>query len=161
MSVYFVVAGGGYWTFGDAVASDVLAAYPPSSAIVATARVAIALVVTFSYPLQSHPARACLTTLLGAPRRGGWITAAFLLLSTSIALSLDDLGIVLSVVGATGSTTVSYILPGGCYYLLFRDHAPGSLKPALALAQCVVGLLLVPMLLTLIYLKETSGRELI
>jgi Transmembrane amino acid transporter protein len=44
----------------------------------------------------------------------------FLVLSLAIALSVKDLGVVLAVVGATGSTVVSYILPGAFYYNMFR-----------------------------------------
>ena len=40
------------------------------------------------------------------------ITCVFLVLSFSVAMIVSDLGIVLGVVGATGSTMVSYILPG-------------------------------------------------
>lgn len=40
------------------------------------------------------------------------ITCVFLVLSFAIAMSVSDLGLILGVVGATGSTTVSYILPG-------------------------------------------------
>jgi len=40
------------------------------------------------------------------------ITCGFLILSFIIAMSVSDLGVVLGVVGATGSTMVSYILPG-------------------------------------------------
>ena len=40
------------------------------------------------------------------------ITCIFLVLSFAIAMSVSDLGLILGVVGATGSTTVSYILPG-------------------------------------------------
>ena len=41
------------------------------------------------------------------------ISIAFIVASTGIALVVTDLKRVLSVVGSTGSTTVSYILPGG------------------------------------------------
>jgi amino acid permease len=40
------------------------------------------------------------------------ITCVFLVLSYVIAMSVSDLGVILGVVGATGSTMVSYILPG-------------------------------------------------
>jgi Transmembrane amino acid transporter protein len=43
----------------------------------------------------------------------------FLVASLLIALSVSDLGVVLSIVGATGSTVVSYILPGVFYYNMF------------------------------------------
>jgi|AntRauTorckE5430_2_1112549.scaffolds.fasta_scaffold10125_1 amino acid permease len=40
------------------------------------------------------------------------ITCVFLVLSFAVAMMVSDLGIILGVVGATGSTMVSYILPG-------------------------------------------------
>jgi amino acid permease len=40
------------------------------------------------------------------------ITAVFLGGSLMIALALEDLGLVLSVIGATGGTTVTFIFPG-------------------------------------------------
>jgi Transmembrane amino acid transporter protein len=43
----------------------------------------------------------------------------FLVASLLIALSVNDLGVVLSIVGATGSTVVSYILPGVFYSNMF------------------------------------------
>ena len=46
-----------------------------------------------------------------------------MLTTATIAMLIDDLGIVLSIVGATGSTIVSYILPGLCYLLLFPKRA--------------------------------------
>ena len=46
------------------------------------------------------------------------ITIIFLLSSLSIALIITDLGVILSIVGATGSTIVSYILPGLIYLKL-------------------------------------------
>lgn len=58
----------GYLTFGPVVASDVLRTYP-SSELVAVARIAISVVVTFSYPLQSHPSRGCILSLLAAVHR--------------------------------------------------------------------------------------------
>ena len=43
-----------------------------------------------------------------------------------------DAGTMLSIVGATGSTMVSYILPGGIYYVVFPN---GGIKRYLALFQ--------------------------
>ncbi|KAG8460572.1 hypothetical protein KFE25_011347 [Diacronema lutheri] len=64
---------------------------------------------------------------LGFPESGGAYsayTAAFLAGSLLIALAVDDLGVVMAVVGATGSTAVSYILPGAIYWVLHpHPHA--------------------------------------
>ena len=46
------------------------------------------------------------------------VTILFLLLSVSIALVVQNLGTILSIVGASGSTLVTYILPGLIYVKL-------------------------------------------
>ncbi len=45
----------------------------------------------------------------------------FLLLSYLLSITVKDLGFILSLVGATGSTMVSFILPGFIYYFTFRS----------------------------------------
>jgi len=69
------------------------------------------------------------------------ITCTFLVLSFSIAMSVSDLGVILSIVGATGSTTVSYILPGLIYLKL---HPHMHFMKAVAYLQLTLGLLIVP-----------------
>lgn len=87
-------------------------------------------------------------------------TLTFLVLSYIIALSVDDLGVVLAFVGATGSTMVSYILPGFCYYLIF-DEASGApkWKRYTAFAQGVAGLIIVPVCLTFIFVKAKPQAQ--
>ena len=66
--VYYARVVGVYATFGSKVAHDVLVGYP-ASPLVSVARVAVAIVVAFSYPLQSHPSRTCTLSLIDAFRR--------------------------------------------------------------------------------------------
>jgi len=54
------------------------------------------------------------------------LTAVIVCFGFSIAYFVDDLQLVLSFVGSTGSTTISFILPGLFYYKLFRDKPSGS-----------------------------------
>jgi len=61
--VYMVVAGCGYKTYGDEVEPDILVSYP-TNIVTSIARLAVSLLVAFSYPLQAHPARMCILTLL-------------------------------------------------------------------------------------------------
>lgn len=77
------------------------------------------------------------------------ITVSFLALSYLIAFSVSDLSLVLAFVGATGSTIVSYILPGGFYYSLHQHEGPVWKRYA-ALALFSVGLVLIPTCLTFI-----------
>jgi amino acid permease len=51
------------------------------------------------------------------------ITAGIVTGSYIIALSVQSLDKVLAIVGATGSTTICYILPGLFYYRLYQ-HQP-------------------------------------
>lgn len=77
----------------------------------------------------------------------------FLGLSLLIGLTTSDLGVVLSFVGATGSTIVSYILPGFVYYLTFRNcDTAQSWKTHAALGQGILGLIIMPACLTFIFL---------
>jgi amino acid permease len=69
------------------------------------------------------------------------ITCTFLALSFLISLFVTDLGTILAVVGATGSTMVSYILPGGIYIKL---HPNFTITKALAYLQLIVGCIIIP-----------------
>ena len=166
------------WSFH----TQVLTNYAAAPAI-ALARIAVALEVTSAIPLQLHPSRECIKSLLkrDAPaadyalidgespstrRRSSspWdddppeaprdvehisITLAFLAGALAVALSVRSLGKVLSLVGATGSTTISYILPGGIYWRV----GPAGPKRYLAAGQFLLGCVIMPAALTFVFLK--------
>jgi amino acid permease len=69
------------------------------------------------------------------------ITCTFLALSFLVSMVVTDLGTILAVVGATGSTMVSYILPGGIYIKL---HPKFTITKALAYLQLIVGCIIIP-----------------
>eukprot|EP00040_Diaphanoeca_grandis_P032519 m.197163 g.197163 ORF g.197163 m.197163 type:complete len:461 (-) comp32650_c0_seq1:84-1466(-) len=165
--IYVSIALAGYITFGANVEADILQSYP-KTAIVSIARMSISILVAFSYPLQAHPARQCLLSLYsscsgnvdaeGTPHPASnylfyGITVAFTLLSFLLAMVLTDLGIVLELVGATGSTIVSYILPGAIYWKLHPE--PHWLK-TMAIVQFSVGCCIIPVALGfIIYTAST------
>ena len=80
------------------------------------------------------------------------IQVCFLTLSLLIATTVNNLSVVLAVVGATGSATVSYILPGFFFYLTFPKGQAPEWKRNAALIQGIVGLLIIPICLTFIFL---------
>lgn len=147
-AIYLAVGLFGYLSFGDSVSDNIVSQYTPSvSSFIG--RVAIVLVVVFSFPLQFHPSRASIaniirggcfgrsnrpeTLLLTQPnvavsalRLAGqlgtagsnMLTTIMLALSFGIAYSVQSLELVLSFVGSTGATAVSFIFPGiFAYYL--------------------------------------------
>ena len=74
LGLYLIVGIGGYYTYGDLVKSDILVMYPDGSVMPVIGRLAIAFVVTTCYPMQLHPGRASLISLLhtfGAPDKQG------------------------------------------------------------------------------------------
>jgi amino acid permease len=196
--LYCLVAIAGYCTYGAAVGSDILTTYP-ENLVISVARILISLLVVFSYPLQCHPARSCVTALVAAcrddnpssegtpkPASGGsgegvesvdntegtemvaldshgvpigsapafttlhvGLTTCYLLGTFVVANVIGDLGVILSIVGATGSTLVSYILPGSCYYFLHPDER--SAKRTLSLIMFVCGCIIVPFALAIIF----------
>ncbi|KAJ3989322.1 transmembrane amino acid transporter protein-domain-containing protein [Lentinula detonsa] len=158
---YEVIAVFGYLTFGTNVGANIIAMYPPNSLFVAIGQVAIVILVLFSYPLQVHPCRNCLDKVFHAGEsvkqadneetevevddhsigdmshtKHTILTLAIIASTFTIAYIVDDLKIVLSFVGSTGSTTISFILPGLLYWKLSRgDHGSKILnRAALALA---------------------------
>jgi len=82
------------------------------------------------------------------------ITCLFLVLSFTIAMMVSDLGIILGVVGATGSTMVSYILPGAIYIKL---HPHKHFLRSLAHLQLIMGVLIIPTALYFVVFKGAVG----
>jgi len=115
--------------------------------------------VTCCYPLQAHPSRTCITTIINTTSAGRamsptflhvLITSIFVAVTGTIAFLVSDLGVVLSVVGATGSTIVTYVLPGACYYITF----PNRPSRYIGLAMLLTGALFIcPVSLYLIFNK--------
>jgi len=150
----------GYATYGDQVDGDVLKGYPSKMPVEVT-RLLFSLLAVFSYPLQVHPCRVSAAALVSLARSGaapgaqipcGWfylLTFLILAASLAIALTVRDLGLVLGVVGATGSTAVSYILPGILYAQAYRTS---HLKRKLALAQAGLGCVIMPTCLVVVFL---------
>ncbi|KAI9330253.1 transmembrane amino acid transporter protein-domain-containing protein [Zopfochytrium polystomum] len=132
-SVYQVIGIIGYLTFGNAVASNVIQMYP-SGPIITGGQIALAILFLLSYPLQCHPARASLDKVISggshepmSQSRYIIVTSGLLAASYVLACTVKDLSTVLSLVGATGSTAICYILPGILYYRLRENtDLPGS-----------------------------------
>ena len=79
---------------------------------------------------------------------------SYLFGTTLVALIVDDLGVVISLAGAVSATTVVFIAPGACYASLFRNKPERRTKRRLASALCATGLLLLPLLVSVVILTE-------
>ncbi|KAI0924501.1 hypothetical protein AcW2_005375 [Taiwanofungus camphoratus] len=152
--IYEIITIFGYLTFGSKVGANIIAMYPSTSLFIAVGQLAIAILVMFSYPLQVHPCRNCLDKVFHmghvekrvvvdgeveeeVDEHGGssdmssvkhtLLTIMIVASGFTIAYFVDDLQMVLSFVGSTGSTTISFILPGLFYWKLSRAD-PGASK---------------------------------
>lgn len=66
------------------------------------------------------------------------------------ALTVTDLGIIFGLVGATGATMISFILPGAAYYSMHENQGP-AWKRVGALILCGMGCIITPVCLTFIF----------
>ena len=150
--IYILVAVTGYLSFGNTVGGNIVAQYAPSvSATIG--RAAIVVLVMFSYPLQVHPCRASVDAVLKwrpimsknkSPEenpnnpmlpsnkrrneemseiRFAAITTVIIILSYIVAMTVSSLDKVLAYVGSTGSTSISFILPGLFYYKISSPNS--------------------------------------
>mmetsp|Transcript_14314 Transcript_14314/g.31988 ORF Transcript_14314/g.31988 Transcript_14314/m.31988 type:complete len:172 (+) Transcript_14314:1039-1554(+) len=81
------------------------------------------------------------------------ITISFLLLSFTLAMIVDDLGVVLALVGATGSTLVSYVLPG---LIFIKIHPYRDASMMCACVQLMMGLLIMPLALYFVIIGKVQ-----
>lgn len=160
-ALYLIVGISGYATYGSEVDPDILVNYPKNT-LTSIARLAVSLLVAFSYPLQCHPARLSLMALwrqFDSEEDAGdqfylfrfyLITALFLGLSLVIGIVVTDLGLILGLIGSTGATIICYILPGISYYKLFKDEGP-AWKRIGALILTGAGCLIMPVCLAFMF----------
>lgn len=147
-ALYILTGITGYLSYGDNIKGNIVSMYPTAAAST-IGRLAIVILVMFSYPLQIHPCRASIDACLkwrprrrtrgeDSPSRANLLNQAgpkqatrnvemgdvrFAVISTVLivlsfitAMTVSSLEKVLAYVGSTGSTTISFILPGLFYY---------------------------------------------
>lgn len=167
LSCYLLIAISAYYSYGSEVKSNVLKNYPPN-AVLAIARLLIATNVAFCFPMQCNPCRMSVSLLLHqwkhrneptenakahvpSEMRLTILTALITLSSMAVAMVIKDLGVVLAMVGATGSTTISYILPG-LIFLKIHWEDEWTLKHYGAATLLGAGCVIIPACLTFIFL---------
>ncbi|KAG1048334.1 hypothetical protein G6F43_009270 [Rhizopus delemar] len=160
--IYEGIAILGYLSFGKNVLSNIIMEYP-SSYFVAGGRLAMVILVVFSYPLQAHPCRASLDKVFQTTHKSHHpsafkyfaMTTAILIASYIVAITVTKLDVVLSFVGSTGSTTISFILPGLFYYKIHQND-PWRLGKAISVILAVYGILIMVFCLTFNVLRVVN-----
>eukprot|EP00123_Amoebidium_parasiticum_P017646 comp23932_c11_seq1/m.42272 comp23932_c11_seq1/g.42272 ORF comp23932_c11_seq1/g.42272 comp23932_c11_seq1/m.42272 type:complete len:468 (-) comp23932_c11_seq1:387-1790(-) len=137
-TIYALFGLGGYFTYGSNVRSNVLKNWPLSTPAT-IGRLALCFSVTVSFPLLMQSARIVIMHLVNlCLQLGGrkdltqpthklqtWLywgsCIVHLAFACLVALFVTDLGVVFSLVGATGAALTCYIIPGLMYWKLFKD----------------------------------------
>jgi len=145
-SIYILVAIAGYLSFGNSVSGNIVGMYPPSvSATIGRAAIVVLVTFSFplqvhpcrasvdavmkwrweSKSVHSSDASPYRAPLLPRASRGvvdmsntrfAAISTVILVMTFTTAMSVSSLEAVLAYVGSTGSTSISFILPGLFYY---------------------------------------------
>ena len=165
-SMYLLVSLSGYSVYGNEVDPNVLISFPDTPATT-VARIFTSLLVAFSYPLLCVPGRTSMMSLLAMydpPEfeltkekqhfRFYMFTAFFLFGSYALAMITSNLGVVLALIGATGSTIITYILPGAAFYVLYPAGEVAEWKRKLAYGYVVFGCIIMPFCLAFIFVPE-------
>ncbi len=71
-----------------------------------------------------------------------------------IAVNVQDLSTILALVGATGSTTICYILPGVFYYKLCENQAHNSESKRPLLQKAAIGLVIIGIIVMITSLSQ-------
>eukprot|EP01084_Bolivina_argentea_P019280 35867_1 len=167
--MYCVVGFGGYFTYGSNSPNNILTAYPDSIVVVVN-KIALAVAMSFSYPLYGHPTRDSLASIFFGvaeakilPKNQYYGISYFILFSTLIiAMITNDLGLVIGLIGSTGSTIVSFILPALFYLYLnddkLRQTRCYTIKRIGCFIMFIVGIVLIPFLFVLQFVNLTDSN---
>lgn len=168
--LYCIIGHAGYETFGNLINSDLLESYH-ASPMVTIARFAISFVVSFSYPLMCMPFRHSLksilenqtsyptlaTTVKNSPDKFHYLSSTgFLSFSLVVALFVDDLGLVLSLIGATAATAIAYIIPTWAYVKTFADDVDKKWRCRLARVVGCYGVVVMPFCVASTFISSTQ-----
>ena len=101
----------------------------PQTRLVGIIRIGLSFAIAFSYPLVHYPARECFSTLIWGKEPNKLAACVYYALTYSMsilgiiaAIVLDDLQVILSLVGSIGGTMMVFILPGLFYFYLGQQQ---------------------------------------
>ncbi|KAI9254456.1 transmembrane amino acid transporter protein-domain-containing protein [Phascolomyces articulosus] len=151
---YELIAILGYLSFGKNARGNIILEYPVSW-FVAGGRLAIVICVLFGYPLQIHPCRGSVDKILlringdkenknspfpdpPSTVKHVAMTTALLIGTYTLAITVSQLDLVLAFVGSTGSTAVSFILPG-LFYFKLNENQPWTFGKTTSLILAIFG----------------------
>lgn len=148
--LYIVTMCTGYSTFGDTTMGNILLNYHPNDFLGTLARLATGFSILFGFPLVLTGARESIigaTSSLGFDSIGSdknhfALVSSILLFVTTMAVTVDDVSLVVGLTGALLGSFIVYICPGIIYAKTLEKFETGenSLKKAMSLSLIPFGL---------------------
>jgi len=147
-SLYLWAASFGYLTFGDKVDGDLWLSYSsvaPGDSYITAVRTAFLLAILCTIPLIFFPMRKAITMLICGPDAPfSWprhlaLTAALLPALLGIAILVPSIKEVFSIVGATSSVMLVFLLPSSIFLRTVPHHDGAACVRAAARTLFVLG----------------------
>jgi len=160
--VYLFVGIFGYLTFLDDIKGNIFKNYD-DDVLVEIGKILLAVVISFSYPLLHYPARAHMDSILTTyftENRLPDITSRYVILtiilvgvSYGLGISIPDIEVVFSFVGATAGNVIVFVAPAAFFIQLTPGLllSPGKL---VALLMAILGVL--SCIILLLFNRDTS-----
>jgi len=155
--IYSAFALTGFYLIGTNLKADIITCLPKTSALADVCRFGIALNMAFSIPLQIHPSRDSLTSMLfGSGVRAKDLPActyyvmtfALMATATGIAMIVTSIDEVFGLVGAVCGVFICYILPGFFFWKLMKKTR-AKVRQVLSILVIVFGVFTLPLFVAL------------
>ena len=117
-----VLAIAGYLLFRGATQGTLLNNYAVTDQLMNFTRLVYALTMVLTYPLEIYVTRHCVFSLLAIPHDRAsstqhvGVTLALFASSVAVAVSTDDLGVVLALTGGFSASVIGFIMPAALYF---------------------------------------------
>ena len=155
--LYLITGIFGYFTFYDILNGNILVNYSVTDWLAVVSRCAFALLLLVNFPQLTGPLQLAIDRYSrrdGSSNRHMVISLIFSTLALLVAFLINDLSVMVDLVGATASTLTSFVLPGLCALQLLKraDLSTGISvawikMPALLLVLVGLWVMLVSLLL--------------
>eukprot|EP00040_Diaphanoeca_grandis_P023662 m.128999 g.128999 ORF g.128999 m.128999 type:complete len:505 (+) comp29370_c0_seq3:100-1614(+) len=145
--IYTLIGIFGFLTFytESSINGNLLLNYDVEESIIVAGRIAVFVVVLFSYPMLSHPCIASFDGLFFPDKPFSYIRRSievFFIAGANylIAFFVSDVSLVLGLAGAIGSTAISFVLPA-LFYMRLHPSSFKSRGKIMAILLLIVGIL--------------------
>jgi len=155
--IYTLFAMTGFYLIGTALEADILTCMPKDSPFVLICRVGISMNVTFSMPLQVHPTRDSLASIIyGTGVRAKdlskvkyvALTLGVIAGATAIAMVVTSLNTVFGLVGAVCGLFICYICPG-FFFTKLVYFSRARVRFVISIFMIVFGIVALPLFVAL------------